>query len=187
MNFSLENKNWTYLLAGLIAVALIWYFAFGANTSYLTGALIDDLECGEVDGWSTVFSREVVNPATSLFTAGTEFSTLSAEIQRDDNDFQVRIFNQNQACDDQTIVNCDILEVVPYSGTEIMICRDIVDDDSTYLLGDSSEISTFAYYLQSKNLDGTVFEDAIYTTQAGSSSDLSLVNISNYNIAVQIR
>ena len=185
------NKNLTFAGIGVLVLALVWFFAFGANTSYLRGALIDDLDCGSVDGYETVFTRETVDPSTTLFAAGVNNSNLNELFDQDNSqEVQVRIFNDSQSCDQQTVVRCDFTEVIPYENSYVYICRDIKDDSSTYLLDDGNldNVSDFAYYLQDMNTQSTnkLFDDAIYTRNNGE-IDLNLVDISNYKVLIQQR
>lgn len=187
-----SNKNLTFAGIGVIALSLIWFFVFGANTSYLRGALINDLECGEVDGYQTVFAREALyNPTSSNFRPSENQGGLDEVFNSsNEQELQVRIFNDSQSCDQQTIVRCDSKEIIPYEESTIYICRDFKDDESTYFLGgsDIDEISDFAYYLQDLNLesDSSTFDDAVYTNTT-TNEGLNLVNISNYQVLVQQR
>ena len=185
------NKNLTYAGVGILSLALIWFFIFGANTTYLRGALIDDLECGAVDGYETVFSRESVDVSTTLFAAENINANLDEVFsEANSNELQVRIFNESQSCDQQTIVRCDFREVIPYENSNIYICRDIKDDNSSYLLdgGEAENISDFAYYLQNINAESNnqVFDDAVYT-RLNDEMDLNLVDVSDYKVLIQER
>ena len=185
------NKNLTFAGIGVLVLALVWFFIFGANTSYLRGALIDDLDCGSVEGFETVFTRESIDPSTTLFEAENIEANLEQLFAVDNSqEVQVRIYNNSQSCDQQTIVRCDFKEVIPYENTNIYICRDIKDDNSSYLLdgNDTENISDFAYYLQNINTksNNKVFDDAIYTRE-NNQMDLNLVDISNYKVLVQQR
>ncbi|MBT5346596.1 hypothetical protein HOJ01_02690 [bacterium] len=185
------NKNLTFAGIGILVLALAWFLFFGANTSYLRGALINDLDCGSVDGFETIFTRESIDPSTTIFAAeNANFSLDELFAEGSNQEIQVRIYNDSQSCDQQTIVKCDFTEVIPYENSNIYICRDIKDDNSSYLLdgGNMNDISDFAYYLQDINSDSRnkFFDDAVYTRE-NNQMDLNLVDITNYKVLIQQR
>lgn len=186
-----SNKNLTFAGIGVLALALIWFVFFGANTTYLRGALMDDLDCGAVEGYETVFARESIEVGTTSFRPTAENASLQEVFDSNNNsDLQVRIYNNSQACNEQTVIKCDSRDIQTFEDSFVFICNEEIDENSNYFLRSQTDptMTNAAYYLQALNPNDpiTLYDDVVYTLNQNS-SDFNAEVISNYQVLIQER
>jgi hypothetical protein len=180
---NLKNNKLTYIISILTLIGLAWYFILGSNSDYFKGSLnFNDTLCDS--SYSSVFSRESIDLTTSLYSAPRTFVEIKDEIVNSE-EVQVRVYNDTQSCEDHTVVNCDVVDFIPYENREVFICKEDFDSESVYLLSNPNGLDSYAYYMQEYTHDDTYWVDTVYTTSG--ESNLLPVDIRQYNVEVLVK